>query len=606
MVCEVHIVCGWIRLLSFNSHLMCIGVNLLDKLVKDIVVQADTFDIESFIPVLQKHIKKTKPYIRQLLVSWIAVLDTVPDIAMLDYLPEFLEGLFNMLSDPNKEIRQSADNTLQEFLNEIKQAEVVEFGPMVGILVNQCISREKFNRLRALQWIQLFIVLGGARLRLFYAELLGSILYCISDTEADISTAAKETNDALRNLVRSTTEKFEWMPVLSRLTTELISTHVITRVSALYWIKMLHEKDSYQMNQSISNLLPVLLKILSDDSDEVLVINLHVLARIAHDEIQFLRVLQALNQLFVNDRSLLETRGALIIRKLCALLDCKDIFITLANILNDKNDLEYVSLMVQTLNLILLTAPELAPLRKLLKECSQNNDANMEKEKDAKAIEITATNSSTNTANSGVDTNRLIDSYSTASYTNIDSKQVFIILYKCWCHNPVATLSLCLLAEYYELSSLLIFKFVDVDISVSFLMQIDKLIQLIESPIFLQLRLQLLDNHTKHHAELLKTLYGLLMILPQSVAYKTLSDRLATVSSLQMHLGFSQQVPLSKDERKKNMSFVQMDYTDCIARFEYIQQKHSTFKLALIQQKSLLYETDNVETAQPADGMASK
>lgn len=73
------------------------GANLLDRLIKDIVTETETFDIESFIPILQKHIRRTKPYIRQLLVGWITVLDAVPDINMLDYLPDFLDGLFNMV-----------------------------------------------------------------------------------------------------------------------------------------------------------------------------------------------------------------------------------------------------------------------------------------------------------------------------------------------------------------------------------------------------------------------------------------------------------------------------------------------------------------------------
>ena len=60
------------------------GANLLDRLIKDIVTETETFDIESFIPLLQKHIKRTKPYIRQLMVGWIIVLDAVPDINMLD------------------------------------------------------------------------------------------------------------------------------------------------------------------------------------------------------------------------------------------------------------------------------------------------------------------------------------------------------------------------------------------------------------------------------------------------------------------------------------------------------------------------------------------
>lgn len=32
--------------------------------------------------------------------------DQVPDICMLDWLPDFLDGLLTMLSDDNKEIRQ--------------------------------------------------------------------------------------------------------------------------------------------------------------------------------------------------------------------------------------------------------------------------------------------------------------------------------------------------------------------------------------------------------------------------------------------------------------------------------------------------------------------
>ena len=41
-------------------------------------------------------------------VGWITVLDSVPDIDMLAYLPDIMDGLLNMLSDPNREIRQQA------------------------------------------------------------------------------------------------------------------------------------------------------------------------------------------------------------------------------------------------------------------------------------------------------------------------------------------------------------------------------------------------------------------------------------------------------------------------------------------------------------------
>jgi Vacuolar 14 Fab1-binding region len=62
------------------------GSALLDRLIKDVVSESELFDVERFIPLLQKYIRRTNPYIRQLLVGWITVLDSVPDINMVDWV----------------------------------------------------------------------------------------------------------------------------------------------------------------------------------------------------------------------------------------------------------------------------------------------------------------------------------------------------------------------------------------------------------------------------------------------------------------------------------------------------------------------------------------
>lgn len=72
------------------------GANVLDRLIKDIVTESETFHVEHFLPLLQSYIRRTNPYIRQLLVGWITVLDSIPDVSMIDYLPDFLDGLFNV------------------------------------------------------------------------------------------------------------------------------------------------------------------------------------------------------------------------------------------------------------------------------------------------------------------------------------------------------------------------------------------------------------------------------------------------------------------------------------------------------------------------------
>lgn len=55
---------------------------------------------------------------------------------------------------------------------------------------------------------------------------------------------------------------------------------------------------------------------------------------------------------------LLQRRGSLILRKLSLLLGPQKVFCALADILNQERDLRFASAMVQALNVILLTAPE--------------------------------------------------------------------------------------------------------------------------------------------------------------------------------------------------------------------------------------------------------
>lgn len=50
------------------------------------------FSIEEFIPLLRERMNVLNPYVRQILVGWITVLDSVPDIDMLGFLPDFLDG----------------------------------------------------------------------------------------------------------------------------------------------------------------------------------------------------------------------------------------------------------------------------------------------------------------------------------------------------------------------------------------------------------------------------------------------------------------------------------------------------------------------------------
>ena len=543
------------------------GANLLDRLMKDVVAEADleTFQVGLFLPILQNYIRRSNPYIRQLIVGWIALLDSLPDISMLDFLPDFLDGLFNMLSDANREIRQAADSALSDFLRELSASEVLEFGPIINILVLQCQSQERLNRLTAITWLSELTyhpISGGDSLLPFCPNILSAILFCISDHETEIRLVAERTNNELLKQVKDTAGPFELRPLLETLTKELLQKEdVPTKMASLKWVNMLMEKRTSDMHGFTDLLLPVLLRTLSDPSDPVVLLDLRVLSRVSlavaetqptpiirskgkvpnntdPKELQFQLVLDSILNLFAEDRQLLETRGSLIIRKLCVLLNAKTVYIRMAQTLasygsedepfDQASTLQFISTMVQTLNLILLTASELHDLRSTL---------------------------------SGV--------FAGAT----EDVPVFSTLFLCWCHNPVATYSLCLLARAYDLSFALVQRFSEMeDISVGFLMQIDKLVHMIESPIFIHLRLQLLNVEAPYHAQLLKSVYGLLMCLPQSDAFRLLNDRLTAVCNLRDNLNASAKT--AAPIKSKQQPDGAVNTTALLSHYDRVQQAH--------------------------------
>lgn len=520
------------------------AAHLLDRLVKDIVTESDQFSIEEFIPLLRERMNVLNPYVRQFLVGWITVLDSVPDIDMLGFLPDFLDGLFNMLSDSSHEIRQQADSALSEFLQEIKNSPSVDYGRMAEILVHRAGSPDEFTRLTAITWINEFVKLGGDQLVPYYADILGAILPCISDKEEKIRVVARETNEELRAIRADPAEGFDVGAILSIARRQLSNEWEATRIEALNWIGTLLARYRAEVLSVLDDIFDTLLKALSDPSDEVVLLVLEVHACIARDAPQFRQLVGLLMQKFRVDHSLLEKRGALIVRRLCVLLDAQKVYLELSTILEREADLDFASIMVQALNLILLTSTELSELRALLKK----------------------------------------------SMVNPAGKDLFVSLYASWCHSPTATISLCLLTQAYQHASSVIQSLGEEDINVKFLVQLDKLIRLLETPIFSYLRLQLLEPG--RYTWLLKSLYGLLMLLPQqSAAFKILQTRLGAVpsyafsgeqfkeTSSENHSEISNHMPsgthstADSDDKQHNTG---VNFTLRLQQFEKMRHKHRT------------------------------
>ncbi|KAF9330062.1 hypothetical protein BGZ91_000285 [Linnemannia elongata] len=651
------------------------GAELLDRLVKDIVHEQSIaysgpishiddqdpqqlalalprisqFSLPRFIPLLAERVYSKNSWTRNYLVTWIAVLDSIPDLELVSYLPDFLDGLLYFLSDSNPDVRTLTQKLLDDFLTEIRdvaelqqqqqreslqarlrqlqlaesqqragqrdsfdgstvsgvtlaggrdfdllesessgqgkgswvpgQGVNINYAKIVKILKPHLTSSDEDIQETALRWINEFMSLAKEVMIQFTPSLIPAVLPCLAHSVDSIRSIANETNLSLYRLVcdsalppepqpqppapapngggsisdrssqarshsprpqspkadrsgisfgtsGSTASKlasssnkespvqpsretmsaspvanskppadaleFDYVATVNALTLQFLNEHEQTRVASLEWLLMLHKRAPHLILAIDDGSFPVLLKTLSDPSEEVIKRDLQLLAQISSysDDAYFHNFMLNMLSLFSTDRRLLENRGSVIIRQLCVSLNSEKIYRTLAEILEKDEDLEFANTMVQNLNIILITAPELADLRKRLK-----------------------------------------------SVDSRDGQALFAVLYRSWCHNPVSTFALCLMAQYYEHAVALLQSFAEFEITVNLLIQVDKLVQLIESPVFTYLRLQLLEPERYPH--LFKCLYGLLMLLPQSTAFATLRNRLTSVSSM----GFIHLVP---------------------------------------------------------------
>ena len=621
------------------------GAELLDRLVKDIVAesaasyvsildndldsnnedpfaeQPTAFSLARFIPLLRERIFVINPFTRTFLVSWITLLDSIPDLELVVFLPDFLGGLLRFLSDPNTDVHTTTKVCLDRFLAEIKKISAIKKGiaeskrsivaesqrkpsissrdglemadqdpdtqldnaqtnndkassdsasfvsstldekddndagdewipgqdvqiehaKILDILIQFLNdSAEEEIQMTTLRWIEGFFDICPEDMLAFVPRLLSQVLPALSHHVDQVRQAANRVNTALMAHIMSlpedgqqqkaTTEttRRDSIPIRSRkvvspdvlqettasdsrptsttpppqplpaisteldyeaavnsLTLQFLNEHEQTRVAALAWLIMLHRKSPRKTLAIHDGTFPALLKTLSDPADAVVTRDLTLLSQISKnsDDSYFTSFMVNLLKLFCTDRKLLEIRGNLIIRQLCLNLSAERIYRTLADCLEKDDDVEFASIMVQNLNNNLITAPELSDLRKRLR--------NLE---------------------------------------NRDGQTFFVTLFRAWCHNAVATFSLCLLAQAYEQAYNLLQIIAELEMTVNMLIQIDKLVQLLESPVFTYLRLQLLEPERFPH--LYKCLYGLLMLLPQSSAFAALKNRLNSVSAI--------------------------------------------------------------------------
>lgn len=429
------------------------------------------------------------------------------------------------IEDDDDEVIGNDEDDENEGLYIPGQDVFIDFEKIIDILISHLDSSVEEIQLVVLNWIDTFLDLSPLSILPYGPRFLSVLLPTMAHDDDELRKAAERVNKKMLNLILSLPDseddddnkptektkffissnndgnaadnfdndadksgkgKLNYSATVNALTLHFLDEKEETRVAALNWLIRLHRKVPKRILAINDGTFPALLKTLSDPSEQVITRDLQLLAQISFnsDDEYFTVFMVNLLNLFSTDRRLLETRGNLIIRQLCISLKPERIYWTLAEILErEDEDLEFAGIMVQNLSNILITAPELSQLRMRLR-----------------------------------------------SLNNKEGVSFFTALFRSWCHNPSAALSLCLLSQAYEHAFLLLQTIVEFEITVPLLIQIDKLVQLLESPVFTHLRLQLLEP--EKYPYLYKCLYGILMLLPQSSAFVTLRNRLNSVSSI--------------------------------------------------------------------------
>jgi len=518
----------------------------VDRVMKDIVTQCgDKFEMDEFVPLLQSNMPFRNPSVRQLMLSWISILLKVPEVQMVSHVHRYLDGLFNMLGDQVRDVRHNADAVLSHLLMAVKsnnhENTLKIISGTAGILVKSCFATDPCARLTALCWLDEFVILqmnvstadlevtGNSLTEVKLAEvaerkrdssqhrlsegwmaslpeLVDGMLHCIDDREEEIATMAIELNSDLLDMVQTLEDFVPADTLLDRMIKSMEEREsMAVRKTCLQWICMLLAHSPAQMlrRATLQRLFDPILDTLVLPDEEVVLAALQVLANImsgrSGDEHRlededsggdlFSAVTQRLLRLFAVERGILETRGRLMIRKLCSHLDPRQFYVTVAHAIKQEKDLELAQQLVQTFSWVLLTAIETKILREELLQTAP------------------------------------LDSPGQAGQV----KGLFSELLVAWFHNPVSALALCLWAQQDDLALELTARLATFEPTVDLFKQLDQLVQLLESPIFSRLRLRLLKP--SRHPALVKCLLGLAMILPQAGAFNLLQDRVHVFQS---------------------------------------------------------------------------
>eukprot|EP00887_Chlorella_sp_A99_P003964 scaffold11.g3964.t1 len=455
---------------------------------------------------------------RRFVLSWLSFLETLPgsEELLVEHLHELLPGLLGMLgsSEEHPEIRQAVVG------GGAHTSSRVDLPQLASILVD-CLAQPDqpdAAALTCLRWLHELVAMAPAQARAcalvpYYAPMLDAVLPRRGSAAPVIASAATTLLQQVRAQLQALAEREAAAPgggAAAGLPTRAVlgaaaraleapGEGEAVKLEALQLLQLLLAADGALVAAADGALLGALLEALQSASDRVVGEALGVLCSVAGSgRERFTQVMRSLLDGFRGGSGarLLQQRGMQVVQHLCSQLGPHKVFVQLSALLAAEEDQGFLLALVQALNLILMTSGPLLGLRDRLRSQRGGGGGGGGEKGEGEGDDL----------------------FGALCAPRLRARR-----------RPSLRRRAAAPAED-ELAWELVRTLGSREPSLQDTLELTQLVALLEAPCFAGMRMRLLAPG--EHPHLLRALGGLLMLLPQADAFRTLQARLAVAPQL--------------------------------------------------------------------------
>ena len=267
----------------------------------------------------------------------------------------------------------------------------------------------------------------------------------------------------------------------------------------LDWTNQLYNQFQEKLFQDEDEYIGKLINIIPQNNKNILIKIMDTLCLICDRQPYYINfIINLIIKKFSESQNLINLYGIKVLQSLSKTINIFTIFKIFCENLLKNNNLDFVIKITKTLNMFLLGEKECQNIRNELSR--------------KRTLSINNINENKNTIEDKKEYN------------------LFEKIFCLWALNPFTVVLLCMYCKYFELSYYLTLELSKIKLQKNDYIELCQIVQIFESSIFNNIRIKLINP--KKNIFLVKTLYALLMLLPQSNSFDSLNNRIKIIKNI--------------------------------------------------------------------------